>query len=76
MKPPLEKKRNVEIKQGRHWLGQKGLLLRTYSSKREFLGRLEINHRGIKVFNGSTGQKKILSMYWEKFFQFVEDKNG
>jgi hypothetical protein len=49
-------------------LNKGGLSIRAYGKKKNYVGRVEINHAGLAAFTGSKGNKCIANLSWEKLF--------
>ena len=49
-------------------LNKVGLAIRAYGKKKNYLGRVEINHAGLAAFTGPRGKKCIANLSWEKLF--------
>jgi len=49
-------------------LNKVGLSIRAYGKKKNYVGRVEINHAGLAAFTGPRGKKCIANLSWEKLF--------
>jgi hypothetical protein len=49
-------------------LNKVGLSIRAYGKKKNYVGRVEINHAGLAAFTGPKGKKCIANLSWEKLF--------
>lgn len=49
-------------------LNKVGLSIRAYGKKRNYVGRVEINHAGLAAFTGPKGKKCVANLSWEKLF--------
>jgi len=45
-----------------------GLSIRAYGKKKNYVGRVEINHAGLAAFTGPKGNKCIANLSWERLF--------
>lgn len=53
-------------------LTQRGLTVRAYTKRGKFLGRVDINHAGLKAYVGKKANKVLGNMRWEKFFERLD----
>src|SRR5207245_11398010 len=49
-------------------LSMVGLSIRAYGKKKNYVGRVEINHARLTAFTGPKGKKCIANLSWEKLF--------
>lgn len=49
-------------------LSRVGLSIRAYGKKKNYVGRVEINHAGLAAFTGPKGKTCIANLSWEKLF--------
>ena len=49
-------------------LSRVGVSIRAYGKKKNYVGRVEINHAGLAAFTGPKGKKCIANLSWEKLF--------
>jgi len=49
-------------------LSKVGVAIRAYGKKKNYVGRVEINHAGLAAYTGPKGKKCIANLSWEKLF--------
>ena len=49
-------------------LSRVGVSIRAYDKKKNYVGRVEINHAGLAAYTGPRGKKCIANLSWEKLF--------
>jgi hypothetical protein len=49
-------------------LSRVGVSIRAYGKRKNYVGRVEINHAGLAAFTGPKGKKCIANLSWEKLF--------
>src|SRR5207245_5408600 len=55
-------------------LNKVGLSVRAYGKKKNYVGRVEINHAGLAAFTGPKGTKCIANLSWEKLFATLSNQ--
>jgi hypothetical protein len=48
-------------------LNKFGLSIRAYGKKKNYVGRVEVNHAGLAAFTGPKGKKCIANLSWRKY---------
>jgi hypothetical protein len=54
-------------------LNRVGLSIRAYGKKKNYVGRVEINHAGLAAYTGPKGNKLIANLSWEKLFKRLQN---
>jgi hypothetical protein len=54
-------------------LNKVGLSIRAYGKKKNYVGRVEINHAGLAAFTGPKGKKCVANLSWEKLFSTLSN---
>ena len=49
-------------------LSRVGVSIRAYGKKKNYVGRVEINHAGLAAYTGPKGKRCIANLSWEKLF--------
>jgi hypothetical protein len=49
-------------------LTRRGLTVRAYTKRGKFIGRVDINHAGLKAYVGKKANKVLGNMSWEQLF--------